>query len=490
MRIWKWTFVAFVLLELGFVSSTALAQRTEKPISILSSTDTLLLGVEKKINLKVKLPPKITKFNFQCLYGKIENINTRKRGRIIIAEYVPPQHFFPSVDILVISATDGEKVFWGTTSIELIGQGKAKIVTTPNATTHVRIGKRKFGPVTADETGEAYIDVQVPPGVTHGQDDEGNQVDLQVPPLPLGALFTAHGDQINVDETTEEELLFITLDPNGKPGGNIKKPTCEADLGEVTEHSQLSKGVYRARWIVQATSQKVVFTIYNDSLEGIHSKQIEIVGAEDFEDTAVAVEVEEPVAPPKPVVPPKPVQIPPGQERLMFSLLGGLNFNFSEWLSPSIKLSVVAKVLKNPIVGIGAQIGYLHEREQKSVNAVNAVVTSESTIIPINVLVWLRKPIFPKWYITPTAELGVAIVNHYMTLPTIEDPSNNNTEEKKAIFNFGAGVSAERELGMGLVAAQLGAGFYNENLATLQGKLFVVELLVGYRFAPRSRTKK
>ncbi|MBN2340675.1 MAG: hypothetical protein JXX29_00865 [Deltaproteobacteria bacterium] len=473
IQLWVWA--ALLLLPVAVSAG-------EQPpaLRIYTATDHLLLGADQQTTLQARLPRNTTEFNFQVLYGDVVDVSVKKNGRNIFATYVPPEQFFPAVDMILLTASDGKQTYWGLATVRLIGQGKAKIVTTPEATTHVRIGSKSFGPVTADNNGEAYVDVQVPPGIAFGIDNEGNEVDLQVPPLQRIAIFTASGTQINLDETQEEEVLVIVLDEKGKLVRDADSPSVKADFGAIQDLERIAPGVYHCMYVVPKKPQTVTFSVYDGNGDEMHNQQFEIVGEADYSQTNV-VKIEPEPKPRKTVEKPKkqePAPLTPGQQRYFVSGMLGINTNFSNWASPSGKISFAMRVLEQPMIGVGYQFGILYNSYEDQFDTLDGRVTSKTLLFPNLLFIWFRNPLVPKWFVTPMLAGGIAFAHN-----TITQPGASENVERKIIFSAEASVALEREIGPGMFFSQLGVCFSRPDLFNLRGRMFVGELVLGYRYA-------
>lgn len=480
--------ISILLLGIGSFSRDAKAKALSLQIS--TSKDSLVLGVEKSLDVKIKLPEKIKHFNLQALHGSLKIVKIGKKQQAVRAKYTPPAQFFPAVEVLVVSATDGKQVYWGATSVKLIGQGEAKLETSPNATTHVRIGEKNFGPVTADENGQAHVNVQVPPGVTFGLDDKDNKVDLQLPVLPSVALFFAQGKQINLDDTQIEEILLVTFSPRGEIGGNIDSPTVTADFGVVENQTEIETGVFRLRYKVHFAPIVVTFNVYDDKHVDVYTQKVELVASEAFTKTAVELaalkESPSPVDTPdkkqttKDAPPPLPLT--PGTSRWLLGLKGGFGWDFADWKGPIGKLDFSVRLGSSQILGIGLQVGITGSSYSQQMEQFNAQVKFKSVVVPSTLYFWLRIPFAPTWYISPAIGVGLAYVNSTMEYPTLS-ANNGQVKEANIIFIGEASASIEKEFGPGMILFQIAQGFYNANLATMDGKLFTTELLLGYRLS-------
>ena len=479
----------FVALPLN----TLAKDESKARIRVTLSQDKLLLGVEKSLDVTMHLPRnrELTKFNFQSLLGTVSDIHVTKNGRKVRALYTPPNQFFPSVDLVVVSASDGKTTFWGFATVKLIGQGKAKIETTPEATTHLRIGNKKFGPATADENGEAFVDVQVPPGVMFGVDDEGNEVPLHLPQGPTTAIFAARGPQINMDETSEADLLLVFWTPDGKADKQPENPTVVAASGDLSPVKKMSKGIFRMTYTVPEKPGTVNFTIYNDEEQAVRTQYLEMVGTEDFSETAVTIEKKkEKKAPEKKKTIPEKKPLPPmlGASRIFVTAMGGLSTDFGDWVDFSAKLGVSFRLPAKPLMGVGIQIGIMKDTTEKhfvdgeddgNIIVADNYFTMKLLLFPVTATFWYRHPLRPGWYMTPGIELGAAIIYNREEIMAAA-----RGFQPGAVFIGAASLGIERELGPGMVVLQLSAAHLRGNTLLLEAKqsgMTSMEALLGYR---------
>ncbi|MBN2715542.1 MAG: hypothetical protein JXX14_06780 [Deltaproteobacteria bacterium] len=482
-----WFMSFLILIATGFWSPTASAGKQSDrntQIRVTLSKEKLLLGVETSLNMTMHLPrnKELHKFNFQALLGDVSDVQVTPNGRKIHAIYTPPKQFYPAVDLVVVSASDGNTTFWGFTTVKLIGQGKAQIETTPQATTYLRIGSRKFGPVTADQDGVAFVDVEVPPGVTYGIDDEGNEVPLHLPQGPRAAIFAARGPQINLDETSTEDFLLVFWTPEGKADSEIESPSVTAEAGQLSAATELSSGIFEMRYRVPEKPGAVKFAIYDDAQQHVHSQSIEMVGTEDFRETAVTIEKKEEVKKePKPAVAPKTEPPSVGAYRIFLSGAAGYTANFSTWNAPVGKIGVAFRIPAKPILGIGIQVGCEYDKVsaiQRPDYAEPYPVESKTMMVPVTALFYYRVPMRPLWYVTPGVELGVKVVADLGTTG-----SGNKGIDTLPAITGGANLALERVLGPGMIYSQLSVNFISSHLTGVKGTTPLGELLIGYKLA-------
>ncbi|MBN2530072.1 MAG: hypothetical protein JXR76_27020 [Deltaproteobacteria bacterium] len=480
-----------ILFSLGFLlnSTICVAADNKSLIRVSTEKNSLLLGVETSLEVTMHLPKnsELHKFNFQALYGTVKDVEEMKTGRSVRATYIPPQQFFPSVDMIVVSASDGEQTHWGFTMLKLYGQGKAKIMTAPNATTHVRIGNKKFGPVTADANGAAFVDVEVPPGITHGIDDEGNEVPLHLPKSDVAAIFAARGPQINIDDTTQEDLLLVFWTPEGNVDPGISNPVVQADLGQVYNAEPILDGVFKLRYDVHTAPGLVTFSVLSEDEQLIHTQKIELVSTENFSETAVTIK-EEPKKKPQPPKPPPvkkvvPKVIPRSEYLFFASARTGLELSLPEWFSPTLLLDFSMRLPTKPLLGVGLQTGvtYNSKSENKLIGSNEKTKTvSRMVMIPVEAKFWYRLPVFADWYLSPSAAAGILIVRNKIELKGL--PVEPSTWD--ATFVGGISAAVERNLGPGMVVGEVSGTYrFSRFLKGVDDNQFAVIVLVGYRLA-------
>ncbi len=458
-------------------------------VNVKVAPDTLQLGSDDAAVISARLPVGATRVNVHCHLGKVENLSADGKGRVS-ARYVPPAQFHPAVDIIVLSASDGRRTFWGVSRVRLVGRGKARIVTSPDAVTWLRIGNRRFGPAQADVQGEAFVDVEVPPGVAFGLDDQGKPVDLRLPEQPMTALFLDSGPQMNTEEVTLAKVLVVVHEPDGRIYRGSEFPSVTVDTGEISPLRQLALGVYEADYTVPLnTSGEATFKVDHPLDSPDFLRRIALVGRAGYRDDAVPVPPESPVAEEQPVEPvpeeeapePEPV-VPP---RFFIGAQGGVSVDFSGWISgvaaidAGIRLPVDAQQL-----GLGIRGAFLRSSQKNELTdpqGEDTSVVARTTVVPLLFSVWHRYPAMPRLHLFSSLHLGTSVITNRMT-STFVDENETRSTERRLILTVGLGFGVEVPVKAGAIVAGVDGVFYNNTLRTFQGRLITLEALVGYRF--------
>ena len=176
--------------------------------------------------------------------GTISNLR-REGADVWAADYLPPSESYPQV--AVIAATAGGEVAWIT--LPLSGQGMAVVHTRPGAEISVEIGERSFGPVKADEHGEAQVPVVVPPGV-HEVRHLGKPIDLPVPEA-LRVHVVLLENRIRADRTEKVRVRIIAVDETGKPLPHFRL-ALKPGRGKLSGLERNGPGEASATWTVPA----------------------------------------------------------------------------------------------------------------------------------------------------------------------------------------------------------------------------------------------
>src|SRR3954468_13213356 len=178
--------------------------------------------------------------------GTLSNLRREGSGSWA-ADYKPPPESVPQVAIL--SAVAGGQMAW--TTLPLSGQGMAVVQTRRGADITVEIGARSFGPVQADQYGEAQVPVVVPPGV-HQVMHLGRPIPLPVPEsLRLHVVLLE--DRVRADRVEKVHVRILAVDETGKPLPRtmlVIKP----GRGKLSGLERHGAGELRATWTVPAGS--------------------------------------------------------------------------------------------------------------------------------------------------------------------------------------------------------------------------------------------
>jgi hypothetical protein len=112
--------------------------------------------------------------------------------------YRPPTERVPRVALLAFWEEDAAAPELAVHRLPLHGRMALKVATRPGAQVTVQVAGRAFGPVRATRSGDATVDVEVPPGATSAQvrartarQEKATELPIAVPPSnPLLAVLT------------------------------------------------------------------------------------------------------------------------------------------------------------------------------------------------------------------------------------------------------------------------------------------------------------
>jgi hypothetical protein len=163
------------------------------PVSLLAgprvsfdSTTPRFAGASEPIRLEVQADAPVHAF---ASSGELRRVS----GAPGQFEWVPPEAKTPSTGVLVFV---GEQLEEPTVvSIPLLGRTELEIDTEPGAVVRVELGKRSFGPRTANPRGKVKVPIEVPPGTSQVQvvaqtqgTSTSRALPLELPPDPALAV--------------------------------------------------------------------------------------------------------------------------------------------------------------------------------------------------------------------------------------------------------------------------------------------------------------
>ena len=195
------------------------------------------LGADARAVLRIQSegPPAVS-----ASVGRVESLHKTEDGAWE-ADYVPPEEALPQVALLAVIS--GEDAAW--IAIPLWGEGDAVVKTRPRGRISVEIGDQTFGPVVADEHGEAVVPVVVPPGVQEAHHGK-RVIPLHVP--PSRTLHVALGEaQPSADRAQTVAVYVAAADARGEPRRTaaIRLSSSRGDLSALHEREP---GLYQA-WL-------------------------------------------------------------------------------------------------------------------------------------------------------------------------------------------------------------------------------------------------
>jgi len=198
------------------------------------------LGADARAVLRVESAEKPA---ISASVGRVESLRQSGNGAWE-AQYIPPEDALPQVAIVTAVAAD-EAAF---IAIPLWGEGDAVVKTRPRGRISVEIGEQTFGPVVADDHGEAVVPVVVPPGVQEAHHGK-RVIALHVPPsrtihLALGRAVV----EADRAQTVPVFVAAVTARGEPRPGASVR---LAASRGELSALHEASKGLYVA-WLALA----------------------------------------------------------------------------------------------------------------------------------------------------------------------------------------------------------------------------------------------
>ncbi len=210
-----------------------------------SSPAELLLGSTEKTSLLLDLGGgQIADMQFLTSTGEVGEIQDLGYGRFS-ASYLPPEELFPQVAIVAVIATVDAEPVVGWVVIPLVGQGEISVPGTAGEPVMVKVGKKTFGPETADEDGSATIRIQVPPGYESANAGD-EEIPLGVAPFSR-ILIVPLMLAVEADGKSSVPLRIFAVSKRGEPlkGARLQLKT---KRGEVSETQEIAPGVYEARY--------------------------------------------------------------------------------------------------------------------------------------------------------------------------------------------------------------------------------------------------
>jgi hypothetical protein len=150
---------AVTLVAGGAVSEAKKARRSKKDAPKLVAPQSLTLGVDKSVTIRLKNAAQGVQFYTNV--GQIVSTSDAKQS--LEATYEPPTGAYPRVAIIVAASADHSLLTW--TTLPLHGRPKIRIQSIRRADVVASVGKSTFGPVRTNAKGHARLEVVVPPGL-------------------------------------------------------------------------------------------------------------------------------------------------------------------------------------------------------------------------------------------------------------------------------------------------------------------------------------
>jgi len=201
--------------------------------------------------------------------GTVQNVRGIGGGKYEALFVPPPNEIAPKVAIISVVDADHPETAVGFFTIPLVGnipwQVNAQVA---NASVTMDVAGTRFGPFLTDETGNAFVPILVPPGVstatatvvdTAGNSSGPQTVDLMVPPFkrvkiaPLTSYMPGDGAF-----QRPVYLNAIDLTGNGDPSATIEITPSHGEASAVTS---LGDGLYQAVYTAPLVDQPTAVTL-------------------------------------------------------------------------------------------------------------------------------------------------------------------------------------------------------------------------------------
>lgn len=218
--------------------------------------DRLVLGRDETARVDVEIedssgsPVGGARVEILARRGRVSEVREIGNGRYE-AVYHPPPERFPQLEILVVRSSGGGL---GWLVLPLIGTGQLEVETEPGAAVRLLVDDVEFGPVSADESGQAVVSFQARPGVRTGTlltgDPEASasrrEVDLGVP-LVQPVMMTAGAADLVADGVSSTELEVFLVGGDNRPLSGARL-VLTAGAGTVSQPQERETGRYTATY--------------------------------------------------------------------------------------------------------------------------------------------------------------------------------------------------------------------------------------------------
>ncbi len=225
--------VAFLVSVL--IARTAVAREVSSngPLAMRAPAD-LVAGVDTALPIVLKRPATddIRLVSSVGRVGPLEIDGDLRRATITLPDDRRPQ--------LVIVAAVGTSGVVDWLIVPMSGRGRVRVTTEPRARVVLRVAGRAFGPVSADRSGLALVDVEVPPGELEGEavaaDVAGNVTTQTIPlaPPPLLRVLAV---------CLTDRVVFATSTARGD-GVSAEPPLVSSSTGSASVPRRLAPGLF------------------------------------------------------------------------------------------------------------------------------------------------------------------------------------------------------------------------------------------------------
>ncbi|WP_052313043.1 hypothetical protein [Corallococcus coralloides] len=245
--------LAVCLLMLG-----AAVARAEPP-EVEATPGRMVLGEDVTVEVRVRVPKGAGPVRAAASSGTWERSRV-EGGTERVFHWTPPPVRYPLWAVLAFWVEDGRAPEVTTVRLPLLGRTTLDVSTAPGAEVVVAVGDERFGPVRADERGNAQVPVEVPPDATEarvlatrGTLTTDRRAPLEVPAArPLVAALTpdplpAEGGGWLIIAGGEERIAASELTVKAE-GATVKPVARERALYTVQPRADAKNVSVTVRW--------------------------------------------------------------------------------------------------------------------------------------------------------------------------------------------------------------------------------------------------
>ncbi len=395
------------------------------------------------------------------------------------ADYFPPDDGQPCVAI--VAAVAGGEIAW--IAIPIWGEGDAVVKTRPGGSISVDISGQTFGPVVADEHGQAVVPVVVPPGVQEARHGK-RTIPIHVPPARTVHLVLGEAARrADVAQTVALYVIAVTAQGAPRSGAAIRLRSTRGRLSAVRERGA---GLYEASLaLTPAAAGEVRITAALEDAPRLPAE------------AALTLEEKppEPIEPspaPEPVAvlserrPPDPVDaVASGASRnwpsIAVSAKAGFLSNFSGFSAPLAGLEAAVRSDHfGPKLALSIEVDYGRHDQSEAV-ATGVVGQSRTDLMLVHVSAAWRRDFSDRDLFWVAA--GPSAAAYWTTVGVV-----GGTERRAFAMapGFQAAFGAEHKLGLAIPFLEARAGWVaSPGSPILTGPLRTFSLLAGVRLETR-----
>lgn len=234
--------VLFARITLVLLALVDPAIAVGQPVRVEAQPGAILPGAARSARITISLEEPADEVVAWASAGRLEGLS-RLSPLKYEATFVAPEQTFPEMVMIAAVARRDEGSLHGLLSLPIWGRGWATVSTRPRTRTVFQIGGRTYGPVNADASGLARVQVEVAPAEQFATVGD-RKVDLRLP-RPHGTLIAL--DRVSVGpeggRTTVRIFLFDALAHPRRAQVSLR-----ASAGEVSELRELEPGAFEASW--------------------------------------------------------------------------------------------------------------------------------------------------------------------------------------------------------------------------------------------------